>query len=219
MDQKAKSTDWIDLSYTISKNMVVWPGAPQPTLDRLVEMKNGDVANSSAVHMSLHTGTHMDAPLHFIEDGADIAAIPLEVRTGKTRIIEAHGERIQREDIANFEELYGPIEEGERIFVKTRHSQTDWTPDPFMEDYVFFSTDAVKYLIEKQISVLGIDYLSVGGKKNNVHVHQLLLSQPVWIIEGLDLRHVNKGLYEAVISPLKIKGAEASPVSVLVRPM
>lgn len=219
MDQQEDKPAWADLSYPVQEKMVVWPGAPQPALERLHDMGRGDSANSSAIRMSLHTGTHIDAPLHFIEDGEDVASMPLSIRTGPAKIIEVTGDKIRPEDIANFEELYGAIREGERVFVKTRHSDKDWTMDPFIEDYIHFSTDAVKYLIEKRISVLGIDYLSVGGQKNNLHVHQLLLSQPVWIIEGLDLRAVKKGLYEAVISPVKIVGGEASPVSVLVRPI
>lgn len=212
-------SDWTDLSYPIGEGITTWPGHPALKLEKLHDMESGSMANVSVLSLCLHTGTHMDAPLHFIEGGQDMASIPLDIRTGATRIIEVKGDRIRPEDIGNFEELYGPIEAGERVFFKTEMSNEDWTFRPFMEDYVYFTTDAVNYLLGKGISVLGIDYLSVGNERNNLHIHRQLLSYPVWIIEGLDMRNVTKGLYEAVISPMKIINGDGSPVSVLVRPV
>src|SRR5205085_6333224 len=110
------------------------------------------------------------------------------------------------------------IKKGERILFKTRNSKKSWKSDQFDEDFVYISQEAARYLAEKQVMTVGIDYLSVGGfKKDGVETHHALLGAGIWVIEGLNLARVKPGQYELVCLPIKLEGAEGAPARALLR--
>ena len=207
---------WQDVSYPITESMVSWPGQPSVRLEPLSRIAEGG-SNVSALHLSLHTGTHMDAPLHFLADGADITAAPYETMFGPVRVAEVAGRAIDRESLVAYEARSAPLRAGERIFFKTENSGRDWLDEPFDKTYVAVAPDAASYLAEKQLTTVGVDYLSVAPFTNTTDTHRTLLGAGVWVIEGLDLREVTEGHYEMVALPLKIVGGDASPVRVLLR--
>ena len=206
-------SNWIDITTTIRHGMVHWPGDTDVEITRPVSMADGADANVTNLSMSAHISTHVDAPLHFIRDGNDVCSISFDRLIGPVRIIQIKDKhRIEREEIVSCN-----ISEGERLLFRTINSESDWSMMSFRKDYVFLSTAAAKYLIEKKVKTIGVDYLSVAGEENGLEVHRLLLGQEILIIEGLNLRHVESGNYEMICLPLKIEGADGAPARVVIR--
>ncbi len=208
---------WQDVSYPVTEGMVSWPGQPGVKLEPLSRIDGETDANVSVLHLSLHTGTHMDAPLHFLADGKDITAAPYETMFGPVRVAQIAGHAVDRESVHAYEARSAPLEAGERIFFRTENSERDWLTQPFDKTYVAVAPDAASYLAEKGLVTVGVDYLSVAPFTNTTETHRTLLGAGVWVIEGVDLRETPEGYYEMVALPLKIVGGEASPVRVLLR--
>lgn len=211
------SEAWLDVTYPISPEMAVWPGQPQTERHRVSSIDEGKDSNVSVLTMSTHTGTHMDAPLHFYKDGTDITAAPFEALLGSVRVAEVPGSVVSSAEIKSYEKRTRALAAGERIFFKTANSQKDWLTEPFNEAYVAVDAEAAQYLVERKIAVVGVDYLSVAPFNDTFHTHRTLLGVGVWVIEGLDLRHVQEGYFEMIALPLKIVGSDASPLRVLLR--
>ncbi len=208
--------DWIDISVTLRNGLVSWPGDPEPRIERVHNMDNGDPANLTHLNMSAHTGTHMDAPLHFIKNGQGIDQLPLNAVIGEARVIEI-------EDTVSIRpsELHRhSIARGERILFKTANSKHDWTNAPFLENFVYISTEAGRYLVDCGVQTVGIDYLSVAGyKRNETELHRILLDAGIWVIEGLYLSKVRAGHYELICLPLKIAHGDGAPARAFIRPL
>jgi len=194
--------------------MVHWPDNPPVLIERTLNIELGDVANVSKLSMGAHTGTHMDAPLHFFQKGKGIHTMPLSVAMGQARVIEIRDpESIKPEELRPYQ-----IQRGERILFKTRNSSRYWYMDDFVEDFVYISQDAARYLAAQQVQAVGIDYLSVGGfTKDGVETHHALLEAGIWLIEGLNLSEVVSGTYELICLPLKIEDADGAPARAILR--
>lgn len=206
--------NWKDISVSISPNLVVWPGDPPVRIEMVNDMHLGHEANLSRLDISAHTGTHMDAPRHFVKEGLSLDKMPLKVGIGTARVIGIE----DRHSIKVDELRQHDILKDERILFKTKNSETDWTEKPFMYDFVHLETDAAKYLAEKRILLCGIDYLSVSGiNKNETQVHRALLETGIWVIEGLFLKDVEPGCYEMVCLPVKIENSDGAPARVLIK--
>jgi arylformamidase len=205
---------WIDISVPLYTGMVHWPGDPAVEIERVMEIEAGDPCNVSKISMGAHTGTHMDAPLHFIQDGKSIDKMPLDAGIGRARVLEISDPKSVNVD--ELEPYY--IQADERILLKTKNSSRCWNSDAFVEDFVYISHAAAQYLAERQVQLVGIDYLSVGGyRKDGPETHHALLAAGIWLIEGLNLRHVQPGSYELVCLPLKMIGSDGAPARVVLR--
>lgn len=205
---------WIDISVAVREGMPVWPGDPGLSLQRVMDQRNGDVCTLTRASMSAHTGTHMDAPLHFVRDSPTIEQMPIEATVGPARVIRiADGTAIRRAEL-----LQHSIQPGERILFRTANSSRDWGNLPFNEEFVFIARDAAEYLAERGIRTVGVDYLSVGGfKQDAVETHVALLGKGIWVIEGLVLSGIEPGHYELVCLPLKWVAAEGAPARAILR--
>lgn len=205
---------WIDISATISDGMTRWPDDPPVQISKAETIGvNGAEANVTQISTTAHVGTHIDAPLHFFEDGIDVASVPLEKLVGKAKVFQIRNSKeIGLAEIRDFD-----IEAGDRVLFRTLNSETDWEHLPFIEDYVYLATDAAKYLAEKKINCVGIDYLSLGNKANDSEVHRLILGSGIIIIEGLKLKGIGAGEYEMVCLPLKIKDSDGGPSRVIIK--
>ena len=210
------NSPWIDISVPVRNAMVYWPGDSPVRIKRVHDMDHGDNHNLSELSIGSHTGTHMDAPLHFIQNGLSIDRMPLDATVGRARVIE-----IQDTVSIKPEELSGHhIRRGERILFKTRNSSRVWQTDTFIEDFVFVSNEAAHFLVECGVRVIGVDYLSVGSYQHGgSYVHQILLQGGVWIIEGLDLSLVSPGRYDLICLPLKLDQADGAPARAILRPI
>jgi arylformamidase len=212
---KPLKSRWIDISVPLRSGMVHWPGDPAVVIQRLQDMERGDRCNVSTLSLSAHTGTHMDAPLHFLPHSAGIDALPLEATIGPARVIEI----ADREAVKPTALRSHRIRRGERILFRTPNSDRCWGTDAFVEDYTYVTREAAEYLVERGVRTVGIDYLSVGGfHRDGAEVHRILLGAGVWIIEGLDLRRVRTGRYELICLPLRILGADGAPARAALRP-
>jgi arylformamidase len=206
--------DWIDISVPVRNGMVHWPGDPPFHIERATDKDKGDVATVSRMSLGVHTGTHMDAPLHFIRNARSIDTMPLDATVGPARVISIHDAKsIKREEL-----LGHSIAPGERLLFKTANSTNSWASDQFDENFVFISKDAAQYLAEIGVRTVGVDYLSVGGfREDGPETHEALLGAGIWIIEGLNLTGIEPGEYELVCLPLKLMGAEGSPARAILR--
>jgi arylformamidase len=193
--------------------MVHWPGDPPVEVSRQLSIERGDPANLSAVSMSAHTGTHVDAPLHFIAGGAPVDEVPLDAAIGRARVIE-----IADPEAVGADELRGHApRRGERLLLKTRNSARRWWEEGFDEDFVHVDPAAAELLAEAQVALVGVDYLSVGGMQSGAETHRHLLGAGIWIVEGLELSEVAPGDYELICLPLRLAGADGAPARALLR--
>lgn len=209
------TTSWIDISVPIFSGMVHWPGDPAVLIERATDMSRGDVANVSKLEMGAHTGTHMDAPRHFLANGAGLDEMPLDATIGPARVIRIeHPQAILPGEL----ELHN-LQVGERVLFRTRNSGRCWKDNRFIEDFVYISAAAAQFLVDRRVRTVGIDYLSVGGYMHDgVETHQILLSAGIWLIEGLNFSAVEAGAYEMVCLPLRVAGADGAPARAILRP-
>lgn len=212
MEFQAKN--WIDVSVPLTSGMAHWPGEPTPNFELISDMQTGSIANVTMCRMVAHTGTHMDAPRHFVADGKTVDAFPFEVGIGPARVIE-----VPDVDIVTSKQLEGKgIQAGDRVLIKTRNSNEHWTTQDFQEDYVGIDSSAAKFLVSTGVQLVGVDYLSVGVYHgDNPETHQTLLGAGVWIVEGLALGPIKEGIYEMICLPLRIQGCDGSPVRAILR--
>ena len=206
---------WIDVSVTLRDGMVHWPDNPPVSITRQLDISKGDKANVSRLSIGSHTGTHMDAPLHFVPDGKGLDEMELEATMGPARVIEIDDPVAVTADALE-DHVIGA---GDRILFKTRNSDRRWVDQPFDEDFVYVSAGAAAHLAARGVRLVGIDYLSVGGfKSDGVETHTALLEAGIWVIEGLDLSRVSAGEYELVCLPLKILRSDGAPARAILRP-
>ncbi len=208
------ASPWIDVSVTLRTGMVTWPGDPPAHFSHALSIERGDPCTVSLLEMGAHSGTHMDAPAHFVAGGAGIDTMPLDAAIGPARVIAIEDpESIKVDELAQH-----AIQTGERVLFKTRNSDRAWEADPFHEDFVYLSAPAAQYLVDRGVRLVGIDYLSVGGfEADGVETHQALLSAGIWVIEGLYLGQVRPGQVELICLPIKIAGGDGAPSRALVR--
>jgi len=205
---------WIDISVSLHSGMVHWPDNPPVKIERMKDMDKGAVCNVSVMSLGAHTGTHMDAPLHFFKNGKSLDKLPLEATIGPARVVEIKDREMVRPDELRAHNL----RRGERILFKTRNSSRCWKTDAFIEDFVYISREAAQYLVDRGIRTIGVDYLSVGGfHRDGLETHRILLGAEVWIIEGINLSKVKPGNYELVCLPLKVLKSDGAPARALLR--
>ncbi|MGD0273394.1 MAG: cyclase family protein [Gaiellaceae bacterium] len=199
----------IDISVPVRPGMIVWGDDPAPTVARVSSIAGGDGYNLSRLVLGVHTGTHVDAPLHFIEGGASAERLPLEALIGPALVVDARAaaKEIDAETVAR-EVAAGT----ERVIFATRNSEL-WDEDGFTSDFVGVSPAAASLLVERGARLVGIDYLSVGSPET----HRTLLSDGVVLLEGLDLRGVEAGAYRLACLPLDIVGSDGAPARAVLR--
>lgn len=202
-----------DCSIPLSSKTPAFPGDESFSLNRVAEFSAGDDVELSRFTASTHSGTHIDAPAHFIPGGKKLNEIPIERLVGKVQVIEILDtdcitlNALQRHNLQNCK----------RIFFKTRNSQLWHThPHEFIQDFVYLGENAARYLAGLELFMVGIDYLSIDpAESKNYPAHIFLLEKEILIVEGIDLSEVSAGTYDLVCAPLKIENAEAAPARVL----
>ena len=199
-----------DITVTIPPQLPTWPGDPAIELERVDKIEDGANANVSRMSLGAHTGTHVDAPFHFLEDSTTVETLPLDVLFGSVQVIELE----DRIDVitADVIQSAGLLPGVTRVLFKTRNSKI-WArgETEFQTDFVGITADGAEYLVQKGIQLVGIDYLSIAPYKNSRPTHQILLKAKVIIIEGVDLSQVRAGVYQLACLPLKLGGADGAP--------
>ncbi len=203
-----------DLTVPIHEGMPVWPGDDPVVLRRRAKIEEGAHANVSFMSLSAHTGTHVDAPYHFIADGSKVHEMPLDVLIGPALVVEVPEavSVIDADQIASMNLRPGTT----RILFKTRNSRF-WNlkEEVFQTQFVGIDQGAAQMLVELGVKLVGIDYLSIAPYKNSKPTHDVLLGAKMVIIEGLDLREVNGGAYTLYCLPLKLQATDGAPARVI----
>lgn len=198
----------IDISMEIKNGMVIWPGDPEVNINWMARIGKDSHANISELSFGLHTGTHIDVPKHFVEDGWDMDSLDLTVLMGSVEVVEFPEdvnlityEILEKQEMQNFE----------RILFKTRNSRL-WAENinDFREDFVALSACGADYLVSKGCRLVGIDYLSIAPFTDPKTTHVKLLEAGIVILEGLNLYKVQPGKYDLICLPLKLAGREGA---------
>ena len=204
--------DWFDVSVPLRNGLIPWPGDPPFRLKRIFDLARGDVCTFSTLSMSAHAGTHVDAPLHYLQRGRSVDLFPLDATVGPARVITIRNPRV-----IDVEELRPhQIRKGERLLLKTRNSARG-KAGVFFKDYVALSPQAARYLASRRLRAVGIDGPSVGPFEKGAETHRILLGAGIWIVEWLDLRRTPAGLYDLICLPLRIVDGDGAPARAILR--
>ncbi len=199
---------FIDISMDICPEMIVYDGDDKFSYTTPCNMENGDICNTWQMSLNTHTGTHLDAPRHFVKDGVCIDELPISYFAGVAKVIEIKDSvKITKNELLKYD-----ITGCKKILFKTENSKKT-AIDTFCKDYIYIALDAAEHLVECGVELVGIDYLSVEKFGNHTHdTHKKLLENNVALLEGIRLEKVSEGDYYLIALPLKIKGSNGSPV-------
>ncbi len=198
-----------DISLTLSPTLPTWPGQPITMLDRIEKLELGANANVSRLDMSVHSGTHVDAPFHFFSDGKTAERLQLKALTGRAYVL----------NLPNVEVITAAVLENadipprtRRLLFKTKNSQY-WARQEsmFQPEFVGISADGAEFLVKRGVKLVGVDYLSVAPYKNSRMTHEIFLKAGVVVVEGLNLSEINQGRYTLYCLPLKLAGSDGAP--------
>ncbi len=201
---------YYDISLTIQNGMVVWPGDPAVKLERVSKIEEGANANVSKLELSVHTGTHLDAPHHFINGAKKLDALSLDVLIGPVQVVQLPDsvDLITAAVIDQAGIRPGVV----RVLFKTRNSAC-WlkTEQVFEKDFVAVAVDGAKLLVQMGIRLVGIDYLSIAPYKQSRPTHEVLLGAEMIVLEGVNLNEIEPGMYTLICLPPKLGGCDGSP--------
>jgi len=210
---------WIDATATLAEGRTpVYEGDAPMVFTFLKDMRKGDALTLSKFDMGAHSGTHIDAPMHFVRDGASIDQVPLTSLVGPARVI-AIDDSVQAISAA----VLGRVEwrGAERILFRTRSTSRGWMDSStFHRDFAYLTADAAELLAGAGVTLVGVDYISAEQfAAPEPLAHRALLAKGIPIVEGLDLRDAPAGEYDLVILPLKVAGHEGAPARAILRPV
>jgi arylformamidase len=203
----------LDISVPLDAALASYPGNTPYSLEPIKRIARGDSSNVSTLHMSAHSGTHVDAPRHFFDQAPGAEGLPLEMLCGRARVIELTTRKaITADDLAQRD-----LSEDVRVLIKTHNSRL-WGSPEFQRDFIGVAESGAKYLVEHGIKVVGVDYLSVEAFKTpGAPAHHVLLGGGTIVIEGLNLRDIEPGMYELLCLPLLVVGSDGAPARVVLR--
>jgi arylformamidase len=198
-----------DISVGVAPGMPVWPGSPDVVLERVSKIEEGANSNGSHLSLGVHTGTHLDAPFHFIPGAPGIDRLPLDALIGRALVI--HLPRVEHVTAADLQRAR--IASGtRRLLIRTRNSQF-WAKGEteFQTNFAAVTPDAAEWIVARGFQLVGVDYLSVAQYKNSRPTHEILLRSGVVVVEGLNLARIKPGRYELACLPLKLVGSDGAP--------
>lgn len=202
-----------DISLPISPAMAVWPGDPSVEILQLSSIANGDEANVSQICMSVHTGTHIDAPKHFIQGAGSIENLPMEKLMGETLVIHINDEvEVIDDKTLKSHPNIDDLKNCKKVLFKTRNSKNRVENQyKFNNKFVGLNTSAAAFLAELNLDLIGVDYLSIASYKDSEEPHKILLSKETILLEGINLSDVIPGVYNLICLPLSIEDCDGAP--------
>ena len=213
------TSKYYDITVPITSDMLIWPGDPKVTLRQVSSISQGASSNISQLRMSVHTGTHIDAPKHFLDDGNTIDRISLKQLIGPVfvMVFEEEISLITKETITKHKD-FDILSDIKKVLFKTRNSRL-WHSDSklFRKDFVGLDHSAAQLLADLGMELVGVDYLSIATFNETEEPHKILLEQGVVLLEGIDLTGVPQGSYELYCLPLLLQGCEGSPARVILK--
>jgi arylformamidase len=215
VNQRCKVEKIIDITVPLTTRMPVWPGSNGIRIRTTMRLEDGDSSNVSRLDFNLHTGTHVDAPRHFLQNGKTVELLSLDVLVGSSYV--AYLPDAADVTPRNLTDLN--LQPGiKRLLLRTRNSEL-WAArkNAFKEDFVALTKAAAQWIVDKKIRLIGVDYLSVQRYSDDSSTHQILLGADTIILEGLNLFNVKAGFYELICLPLSLVGTEAAPARAILR--
>ncbi|HWX24330.1 MAG TPA: cyclase family protein [Vicinamibacteria bacterium] len=202
-----------DVTAPLSAALPLYEGDPPFALEPVQRIADGAPFNLTRIEMSCHSGTHVDAPYHFLADGVTVDQIPLDILVGKVKVLEMGvSHKVDRSDLEGVD-----LRDDIRLLLKTRMSGQLRHP-VLQQDHVYLARDGAEYLAQIGIKLVGIDYLSIDEFGNSEFpAHQALLQAGVVVVEGLDLSEVEPGEYDMTCLPLRLVGSDGAPARVILR--
>lgn len=207
--------NFIDITFPVSEALPIWPGSVGFSHNWHSKIETGATNNSSSFSIDSHLGTHLDAPMHFVENGKSLIELEISKLIGKAYVAEIRNKNtITAKDL---EKIQIP-DDCKKLLLKT-DNQIYWKNGitTFQEDFCSIDKTGAQWIVDKRLDLIGIDYLSIQKFHDGPETHQILLQAEVIIVETLNLGDVFEGVYELICLPLKIKGLEASPVRAILR--
>jgi arylformamidase len=199
-----------DVTLPISPEMPVWPGDPAVVLQQVSSIDAGAHSNVSRLACGVHTGTHVDAPHHFLNDHRTVEALSLDVLAGPAAVVQVPEEvdAVSAEVLERAAIPSGTV----RLLLKTRNSRL-WQRQEkeFFTAFVGILADGAEWLVQHEIKLVGVDYLSVAPYKQSGPTHRTLLEAGIIIVEGLNLNAILPGIYTLYCLPLKLVGSDGAP--------
>lgn len=202
-----------DITVSINPKLPTWPGDPKVSIERFSKIEEGEDANVSRLDISVHTGTHVDAPFHFVDGGRTVDQLLLNDLIGPAQVVELP-EEVEKIDAVMVGGA-GIIPGTRRVLFKTQNSKLWSHTDEFQENFVAITADGAEELVKLGIRLVGVDYLSVAPFDDPVPTHRILLSNQVIAIEGVNLTDVPAGHYELICLPMKLEGCDGAPARVV----
>jgi arylformamidase len=202
-----------DLTVPLSSQLPAFPGDPPFLSEPFSRLQDGQACNASRLTLGSHAGTHVDAPYHFVETGARVDELPLEILTGKARVVALPArDAVDRADLEALD-----LRDDLRVLFRTRNSG-QLRQGEFRSDLVHLTPEAASYLAQVGIKLVGWDHLSIDRfGSTDYPAHHALLGAGVIVVEGLDLSQVEPGDYELTCLPLKLAGGDGAPARVILR--
>ena len=206
----------IDISVPLARGLPTWPGSTGFRVERTLAFERGDELTVSRLDLDLHTGTHVESALHYVEDGDTIDTVPLEAFVGPALVID-----LRDADAVGPDELAGAgiPESTERLLVRTRNSGLLQPDEDFREGFVGLTLEGASWIAGRGLRLVGTDYLSIQRFGDDPETHRVLMRAGVAILEGLDLSAVEPGEYRLICLPLRIHGSEAAPARAILEPL
>jgi arylformamidase len=201
-----------DISLAVDPALPTWPTSEGWRVRSSMRIASGDPANVSVVEMDVHTGTHVEAPLHFIEGGAPIDSVAIERLVGPAQVVEVAGDEVTPASLERLAVSADPP----RLLIKTANSER-WAQGwgPFDPVYVSLTAEAAQWIADRGFQLVGIDHLSIQRYGDGPETHRALMRAGVVILEGLNLAAVAPGTYTLVCAPVRLTGVEAAPARAL----
>ena len=201
-----------DISLAVQAGLPTWPTSEGFRFRQAMTLAAGDPANVTVVEMDVHTGTHVEAPLHFLPDGAGLDSVPLERFVGPAVVVEIDGDDVT----AHALDAAAVPDDTVRLLIKTRNSAR-WAAGwgEFDPVYVALTADAATWVVGRGIELVGLDHLAIQRYQDDPETHRILMRAGVTILEGLNLADVAPGEYTLVAAPIRLGGVEAAPARAL----
>ncbi len=210
MSTEPANREWIDVTIPMRPGMTTWPGDPEFHFTPAARIASGDSCNLSELSLSVHTGTHCDAPWHFVEGGKRLDEVAPTIFFGPALLIDLRGaETIHAADLPQT-----PLPP--RILFRTRNSDLPANA-PFDTGYVALEADAAARIVADRVRMVGVDGPSVAPYDRTEDTHRILLSAEVFVVEGMRLEQFGAGEYECIVLPMHLIGADGAPCRAFMR--
>ena len=207
----------VDISVPVTESSIVWPGDPPVSLYRRRRLDLGDMANVTDLRMCVHTGSHVDAPNHFLPDAPGAEAVRFSQLVGRATVVDLSEPARKAVDAETLDAIDLPADV-RRVLLRTRNSQS-WRGSTFPHDYVGLTPDGARWLADRRVELVGIDWLGIAAFETPAASHEPLLGAGIAVLEGLDLSGVAAGEYLLLCLPILLPGSDGAPCRAVLAPL